>query len=268
MKISLPDASLPTTQKTGIVIMVHNRPEYVRLCFESVRKSDLSDVVFVVFDDASDNAATKKLIEDFSIPGIPVVKISLSQHKRFNIHENLKFAFDWLLMKYRCTHLGVLDSDTLVKPNWLRSMRALLRLGKVRHGQCIVSGFNCWAKHRGFPQYDHYILTQRVGGASMLFEACLYERMRPCLVPYWDDQIIRSLGASVAFLISRPSLVQHVGKTGLFSSRERYMDTAKDFYPFTQKIQWGLYLRYLWGWYFTMPFLFFKRKLKLFYKLS
>lgn len=233
--------------------MVKDRFDYVQRCFESLSQSELSETVLLVFDDVSSDPRIKSLIEDFSIFHTPIVKIFLSKHKEFNIHENLKFGFDFLVQKYQCSYLGTLDSDMVVKPCWLKSMHATLQLGNTKHGECIVSGFHSWMKHRGCSKHDCYYEVNAMGGASMLFEVSLYERLRLCLVYYWDDCVINWIAPSITLLIVRPSVVQHTGRLGLFSSHER-CDEAKDYYSFTDKEQWRIYLRYLAAWYIQMPF--------------
>ncbi len=262
MKIHLPNVPPGTKYKTGIVIMVKDRFDYVQRCFESLSQSELSETVLLVFDDVSSDPRIKSLIEDFSILHTPVVKIFLSKHKEFNIHENLKFGFDLLVQKYRCSYLGVLDSDMIVKPYWLKSMHATLQLGNIKHGECIVSGFHCWEKHCGSTKHDCYYQVRTMGGANMLFEMSLYERLRLCLTYYWDDCVISWIAPSITLLTVRPSVVQHTGRLGLFSSYEERCDEAKDYYSFTDKKQWRIYLQYLASWYIRMPFAYLINRIK------
>lgn len=257
MRVVYPHTALLNRYQSGVAVMTRNRPHYVRRCFDSLRKSDLSNTLIVILDDASEDSETVHLVENFSMPNAALIKIFLSRHIYFNIHNNLKLVWDMLSERYGCQYLCVLDSDMLVKKYWLKALHALYEAGRQKYGQCIVSGFHsCW-QHYGQRRSGYYVKAS-LGGANMLFDAVLYRQVvRDCLCQWWDDCLMKSCAAPcpvwlrphplagfadavasevarhrVRLLTTHPSVCQHIGKTGQHSK-------GNVWFNFSLNYSWG-----------------------------
>ena len=198
--------------------MTYNRPDYLRKLFTHLAKSDLSDILIIVIDDASNDPETVQLVQGFTISGIPIIKLFLLKHRQFNIHENLRITWDLLSEKYHCRNLAVLDSDVIVKPDWLTSIRTLHETAGKLYPVTVISGFDACVSHPADKNYSDYKVKRAMGGANMFFDTKLYRKfIRPCLVPYWDSILVEKFQKeSYPFLVTRPSVIQHIGYKGLF----------------------------------------------------
>ena len=223
---------IPVKQyRIGIVIMTYNRAAVVKKCFKSLKKTRLKDVIIAIVDDASSEFETVQLVKDFSMKDVPVVKIFVKEHKRFNIHENLGLAADLLFEDYQCEYLTVLDSDTLQKPEWLEKVYELYQLGKEKYESIIVSGFNASISHVPINRYSTYLVKLTVGGINMFFDRALYHNLiRKNLRPYWDSKVCESMAKEASIiLVTSPSVIQHIGKTGLFGQGYWRHDFSLDY---------------------------------------
>lgn len=212
----------------GIIIPCYNRPEYLKRCLDSVAASHLTGCVVVLVDDGSTDLMTEKLISDFSLhPGTALYKIMCSRNT--GIKEVLKCGFDFLF-SISCEHVINLDSDAIVKPNWLQ---VLLKL-KSEHPNHIVSGFNSMNTNKDgslrnpiIEEHEDYYLKKHCNGINMCMNKYDYEtHIRPALQKpgNWDFNSTNKNG----FIISKPSVVQHVGLVSSMGHNDN-PDVAYDF---------------------------------------
>jgi glycosyltransferase involved in cell wall biosynthesis len=205
--------------KIGLLVTTYNRPQYLRQCFESIKRADLSQIstVWIVDDYSSDNQ-TLKLIQEFELSGIEVVK-AFSRENR-TVKGSLLFALE--KMFDGCDMVINLDGDAIVKPNFVGALVDL----KNKRPLSIVTGFNCTTRNRNgsirheiVEAYDDFNLKKSVGGINMLFDKSQYEKyVRPALAECltyggnWDHKTCIRLnldGHLVACTV--PSVVQHIG---------------------------------------------------------
>lgn len=216
---------------TGLVITTWNRPEYVRRSFRSLARSGLRDVVVVVVDDASDDARTRRLVAELSLP-VPIVRMWRRERREPGIHRGLLAGWELCAGELGCELLGNLDSDAIVRPGWLEAERALLSREGERRGEVVVTGFHA-VRHRVIASHADYREKKSVGGMNLLFGRAVYERhVREALAGRnWDWRLVRALeAAGVPMLATRPSVAQHIGRRGLFSSAELGFDVATDWW--------------------------------------
>jgi len=119
-----------------------------------------------------------------------------------------------------------LDSDVLVKPNWLSESLSLLH----QYPNDIVSAFNeqNHLKNCIIETFSDHYLKNCGGGIHYCFTRGLYrEFVQPSLreiethgrLDYWDAELIDRMQSSNRFIVSpRPSLVQHIGYIGFTAS--------------------------------------------------
>jgi glycosyltransferase involved in cell wall biosynthesis len=169
-------------------------------------------------------------IKAFEMTDVPTIKIFKKRHT--NMGDSLRVGWDLLSNVLGCSFLSCVDADTIVKEDW---MERLLRLhrhfeNKIHHPYYIVSGFNT-PNHPVAAEYDHYYLKKSIGGANMLFHRRIYHNLRHGLNSiYWDSGFVHRILAMKGKLIcTKPSVVQHIGKVGIWSGDHGY-DFAEDFH--------------------------------------
>ncbi len=232
----LPDRWPAAIPETGLVIPTFNRPEYVRASFESLRGSRLQGVLVVIVDDASNDPETLEMVKALDLPGVPVIKVFKHRRRGVAAHESLRWGWDLLSGKYRCRFLCCLDSDAVVKPDWLVRIRSLFDRETPRRGPLIVTGFNAHPHPVLSEEADFYI-KKIVGGINMFFDGEMYRKVvRPNLKLEsstglgWDWHVIHEMERQgYPFLCAKPSVVQHIGCRGVYSTAAGGYDVALDF---------------------------------------
>lgn len=206
--------------KLGLLICSFNRPSYLSQCLASVKAADLSQVSTVlVVDDASTDLETRRLIDDFELPGVELIK-AFSKENR-SIKGSLLFGLDILFNT--CDVVTNLDGDAIV------AVDAFSRLIELRdkYPGYILSGFNCSTKnkdgsvrHKILEQGDTWNKKYSVGGISMMFDHMEYLQiikpaLQKCLKSSgnWDHSacIISNEGYGKPIVVVQPSVVQHIG---------------------------------------------------------
>ena len=97
-----------------IIICVHNAIDDVKKCLESVVKYTTSPYSLILVDDGSD-AQTKSYLEDFA-------KTYRTKLVRNNIAKGYTFASNQALILSITDYVVLLNSDTIVTPEWLDRM--------------------------------------------------------------------------------------------------------------------------------------------------
>ena len=205
--------------KLGLIITTFNRVDYLRQCLSSISKADLSQVATImIVDDCSTDKETIKLINDFELEGVELIK-AFSKENR-SIKGSLLFGLDLLFNS--CDVVTNLDGDAIVTKS---AFNRLLELHE-RFSEHIVSGFNCFTKnkdgserHKVLDKQDTFTRRQSVGGINMIFsKERYYKWVRPALLKSieqrlnWDDHTCRASWADgFEIITSSPSCVQHIG---------------------------------------------------------
>jgi glycosyltransferase involved in cell wall biosynthesis len=220
----------------GLVITTYDRPAYVRATFEQVASSELENTIVAVVDDGSSDAETLRMVRNARFGAVPVVRIFRRGHRGFAVHECLRLGWDILARDYGCLYLTNLDSDAIVRPQWLDRVAKLFRAEREHRGPLIATGFNATA-HEVIAVEDDYYVKRSIGGQNMFFDASLYrDVVRPNLIydptrqGGWDQYVVRAMRErGYPFVCTRPSVIQHIGKIGQFSNPRAGFDTAADF---------------------------------------
>lgn len=237
------DVELPlglSRREIAIAVTTWNRPRYLRRMWASLTASVLYDAVVILVDDASDDPETRRLVRELALPSTPVVRLLRRVRGTPQPHGGLRAAWD-LGCELGATTLVNLDADVLVDRRWLERVIALHRRETAAREGCIVTGFNALAHHVVRTASDHHE-KRSLGGANVVVSAALYrEIVRPCLERLdWDWALVEAARARrLPLLATRPSVVQHVGRSGLWSNWVRGSDRAPDFrfeLPFARPI--------------------------------
>jgi hypothetical protein len=175
------------------------------------------------------HAQLRAALRHFRVPSVPTVTILKREHG--HMFDSLRVGWDLLTRQLGCTYLCCLDSDTIVVPRWMEALRQLHQeaRGWAPNPFTIVTGFNA-RPHPILADHATYRLKQSVGGINLFFHANAYPVLRPALTHVdWDHEIVDRIRRLQGTLIcTRPSVVQHCGRAGLWS-RVTAFDVAHDF---------------------------------------
>ncbi|MDD2366337.1 MAG: glycosyltransferase [Desulfuromonadaceae bacterium] len=166
--------SIKLNPSIGIVILVHERPEYLELCLDSLFTTNLHeyDVTFLIQDDGSSDSRVREIME----------QTRNSQYKIFRSyskkgHDSWGAAFNKAMRKLlelgNFDIVGSCDSDAYFHPEWLDSMMKVALWAKKYHKQHILGPFSCFNSsdynfHRILGTYNSpagkYVVKERMGG--------------------------------------------------------------------------------------------------------
>ena len=236
--------------KVGLLICTYNRPEYLKLCLESLKRADLSKVNAMIFvDDNSSNLETVDLIHNFSEFGLnvnPTEKFNLEKSfkdQNKSIKHSLLTGFQYLL-EYGCDTFINLDGDAIVRNDFVD----VLLSHHEKYPEGIVTGFNCNTlnrdgsiRHKNLWVQDGVLFRESVGGINMCFgRSAYFNFVKPALLHTlqhggnWDHMTcINSMAASLPISVTVPSVVQHIGINSSMGhdAGGEPADVADDFKP-------------------------------------
>jgi hypothetical protein len=255
--LELPAQSLKDVYTTGLVVTSYNRPAYLKRTLLSLQRSQLDDVILLLVDDGSDDEETLGLLRAFTHPHCPVLKAYRAAETTPRIHENLQLGWDYLRQEFRCANLVNLDGDTVMHRHWLTALKRLHEANMPRYGQLVVTGFNAFEHPVVEMSADHYRKCS-IGGINLFFSAELYQQVvRPALVDLqWDWKLVATMQErDYALLCTRPSVIQHIGREGIWSHPKVRFDYALDYWGsnplVTECVRWLYRARRRlarWGW--------------------
>lgn len=221
--------------KFGILICCYNRPQFLLKTLESLKKSNLENCFICIIDDHSYDTRTTKLIRNFSIKGVKIIKKRNSHN--LGIAKSLLLGFEILFPQ--CEYLTNIDSDVIMKKDWLTKLESTykkaisLKLGATDY---VVTGFNCIkCMHPIIKTYTTLCHKKSIGGVNMFYHRKLYKPLFKKVLSVanknhgWDWSIV-DIGKkmNIWMITTKPSVIQHIGISGLNSSSRRY-DIAPDF---------------------------------------
>jgi hypothetical protein len=225
--------------KYGLVIPFFNRANYVKFFLESLKKSDLSDCITVFVDESmtkdvnDDQILVNNMIINYEMPNL--IKIFKNNHS--NMYDSILTGWDMLYPF--CEYLITLDSDTIMKTNWINKINESYESMKkdFENNEFIIcSGFNVVnSQHSVIKKNEKYILKNSVGGCNIFFKKNIYpDYIRRTLISYkWDTNIITYINELNGVIgTTNPSVIQHIGE---ISSGHRIINKKKNKVKFFDK---------------------------------
>lgn len=177
------------------------------------------------------NYEIEKLLFEFNINNIPIIKIFKNKHG--NMFDSLKVGWDLLFNHCKCSKVMCLDSDTIVKQNWIIILNNLYEIIAKDNEYFIISGFNSTRhpSHKIIKEESNYYIKYGIGGLNMFFSQKTYENIvRETLTSVsWDHVVVDKLNKKGVFICSKPSVINHTGEYGLWSKGKNSYDTSIDF---------------------------------------
>ena len=227
-------------EKIGVLICCFNRPEYLSKTLNSIRKSNMSDTILCIIDDYSSDSKVWNLIQQFNIYNSNCKIIKIRNQSNLGIRYSLKKGWD--ILYPMCRYLCNIDSDVIVKKNWLNTLKNIENDShqKLNKQNVIVSGFNCTSSclHKIVKNYGSFYTKKSIGGINMFFNKSTYKNIIYPIISAgdrnfdWDWEVCKKAeNKSCPIVVTKPSVIQHIGIKGLNSStgkKIRY-DIAEDF---------------------------------------
>ena len=216
------------------MLCCYNRPQFLEDTLKSLAESDLTNSIICIIDDCSSNSKTIELINNFYIPGVKIIKKRNS--KSIGISKSLSNGFE--IVYHLAEYLTNIDSDTIMKKDWLNKLKTTYKEVKetiLDVNDVIITGFNCTncKNHPIIKTYDKFNIKRSIGGVNMFFRKQLYPELfkNALRVGFngWDLKVIqKARNINILPIATIPSVIQHIGSTGLNSKKNRY-DFAADF---------------------------------------
>lgn len=235
--------------KVGIVIPTFGRLEYLKKCFNSLKKCNLNNCIIVIIDESmtknidNDKIETNKFIKDFDFQ-IPTIKIYKNVHG--NMFDSINLGLD--ILGNFCDFLMNLDSDTIHDENFiLKTIQTYqtIKSNENEHKVILISGFNT-SKHKIITKENekenenlNYYIKETIGGCHLCFNVDDYwNHIRYTLISYkWDTNIynlINRIGGIIA--TTKPSVIEHIGEVSSVRDDRIIYDKSIDFECYNNNI--------------------------------
>jgi len=227
-------SSSKLSKEIGIILPTYNRPEYLKLTLESIKMSDLTNSILILVDDYSQDDRTLEMLLDFEIDNVPIIKIF--KNKNCNMYHSLKLGWR-ILKKMGCKYICNIDSDTLVRPDWLKTLKNVYidyvndNKTNNKHVLPLVTGFNTTSNnHTNIVETDNYYQKLTVGGINLFFESSYVDIFSRFMTDrMWDYNLSYYCNKNnIPMICTKPSVVQHIGYSGLNANSSNF-DYAYDF---------------------------------------
>lgn len=213
--------------KIAILVIIYNRPNYLKQCLESIKRADLNLISEIaIADDGSTDSQTIELIEQFRIKDKRVVLTEYSQNR--GIRAVLKDEYDCLIDRDFDLVIN-LDSDAMVRNDFVE------QLVNNYIPKTLLTGFHCTTKnangtdrHKILREQENLYFKRSVGGINFCIDKFAYENyVRPALTVNgnWDHNAC--ITAKGAYCL-KESVIQHIGFDSSMGHTEA-PDVADDF---------------------------------------
>jgi hypothetical protein len=165
--------------KIGMAVLVHERPEYLEVCLDTLFRTNLYDydITFLIQDDGSQDPRVRELIERERDPRFKIVR-SYTPKGPNAWGAAFNKAMRRLLELDDFDILGSCDADALFHPEWLDQTMKICLWAKAHHRDHILgpfSSFNSsdYAFHHIYGTYSSpygdYVVKRRMGALNYFY---------------------------------------------------------------------------------------------------
>jgi len=233
--------------RVAILIPTYNRPEYLKKCFISLKKTFLKENTLIyIIDDGSTNNETIELINCFNKKNCIIKRVFKKENSGIqdSLLNSIEYCFD---NKY--DYIIILNSDIIVN-NYFYDMMVYY---KELFSNNIISGFNTLTlgesgKERHPIIYDgnFYIKKKTCGAPCIGIDKKIYEKyFKEILIEYqkkrrsaYDTAATRKASNDGCYIICTvPSVAEHIG----FDSTMKHNNSPDVSVDFKEYIELGNY---------------------------
>jgi len=229
--------------KTALIITSFNRPEYLRMCLDSIKNTYLpKGTLIYIIDDCSDNLETVSLINNFKYTGCIVKKIFKDINK--GCYDSYITAYEYVFDN-NFDYAVLLGADTIVNNYFYDMMMYYKQLFPDR----IISGFNTLSlselnkpRHPVIYNGGFYATKNTNGSAGNLIDKNIWEKyIKPTILGQikkkrfcYDTISSRKMSDDGLLTINTsPSVIEHIGINSLLG-HDVNPDIAYDFEPYIE----------------------------------
>ena len=217
--------TVPDNPKIGFAVLSHERPEYLKVCLDTLFASDITgwDVTFLIHDDGSTNPEVREIIETPRDPRYKIVRVYKPKG-----HNSWGAAFNSAMRELNRIGdfdiLGSCDCDALFHPQWLQKTLAICLWAKKHHKANLLGPFSSYNSneqdfHGVLGEYDspfgRYVVKERMGAANYLFFKDDFVKLGR-FVEDKNDETIKTeefKHLSIRNFCTRTSYVEHIGQS-------------------------------------------------------
>lgn len=195
-----------TNPKVSILVLNYNGREFLKNCFDSIKKTDYDNYEVLIVDNNSTDDSISFMKKNY-----PWVKIIRSK-------KNIGFAGgnNIGIKKSSGKYVVLLGSDTICNPDWLKK---IVDLAESSHKIGIVSSWplNIEFLETSMKNFPHKIKeVAKVSGTCMMIKREIFEKigfLEEKYFMYWEDTefCYRTILAGYKILINYDSIVFHIG---------------------------------------------------------
>lgn len=208
--------------RIALLVRSYNRPHYLRETLSSLLKSDIDICVHrYIFDDCSSDPEVHAILSDLSLVSVPgkaftIIKGSINVGCRASYLKALQS------ITKDCDYICTLDNDVLVKENLITALLQVYEdaFSIFNTHNMLVTGFNPTNAHKTCTStFETFYRKTTCGAVNYFFHASFQKFVYRHWKKHLDWGVCSSMKKSAYPLIcSNTSVVQHIGKTGLWSS--------------------------------------------------
>jgi glycosyltransferase involved in cell wall biosynthesis len=178
---------LPGKYKIGMAILIHERPQYLEVCLDTLFQTKLHDydISFLLIDDGSQDPRVRELMEKPRDPQYKIVRRYASKTSN-----NWGAAFNRAIRELRRIGtfdvIGTSDSDALFHPDWLDRLMKVAIWAKANHAEHLLGPFSAFnSSDRDFHQWlgsyssphGDFVVKRRMGALNYLYFAKDLDRL-------------------------------------------------------------------------------------------
>jgi glycosyltransferase involved in cell wall biosynthesis len=164
---------VPKKFKIGMAVLAYERPEYLKMCLDSLFKTNLHDydITFLISDDGSKNPAVRKIINQKYDPKYKIIR-NFTPKGPNNAGAAINKAMRKLLLINEFDIIGWCDSDCLFHPEWLDKTMKISLWAKKNHQNHVLGPFSSFNSsnydfHRILgtykSPYGNYVVKRQMG---------------------------------------------------------------------------------------------------------
>ncbi len=179
--------TIPANFKIGFAVLVHERPEHLSVCLDSLFNSNIDgyDITILLIDDGSSDSRVRHEINKPRDPKYKIVRVFTDKGQNswggaFNkAIKNLRQLDDFDI-------IGTSDSDALFHPDWLDAMMKVCIWAKQNHRSHNLGPFSCFNSsdykfHKVLGKYESphgsYLIKERMGALNYFYFSKDFEHL-------------------------------------------------------------------------------------------